>query len=445
MKPVDLPGGIEKHHFVVIGSACHMNVDISLSVLQGATCGRRRNPPDGAYFAWPPQAGEAARLQGCPGAFSLLPARRRGLGAPPSTVKEDPVKKHLSFLLCALCLAHVAAFPLPALAADPLPKVTILATGGTIAGSGTSSTQLTGYKPGELTAEQLIAAVPNLKDFAGISAEQIANIGSYDMTVGIWLRLAKRINELLAGDTDGIVVTHGTDTQEETAYFLNLTVKSPKPVVTVGAMRPATAISADGPLNLLQAVAVAGSKEARGKGALLVMNGEINGAREVTKTNTLQPETFRSNDLGFLGYVVNNKPVFYRGSLRGHTAASEFDVRGLASLPKVEILYTYVDAGSDALNGILAGNPAGIVVAGMGNGSLFGAQCKILTEAAKKGVVVVRSSRTGTGMVTRVPADDEAGFVTADSLNAQKARILLMLALTKTKDVKEIQRMFDTY
>ncbi|MDR3361718.1 MAG: type II asparaginase [Desulfovibrio sp.] len=343
------------------------------------------------------------------------------------------------------CLALVLTISAQALAANSLPKVTILATGGTIAGSGTSSTQLTGYKPGDLTAEQLIAAVPNLQDFANISAEQIANIGSYDMTIDIWLKLAKRINELLAGNTDGVVVTHGTDTQEETAYFLNLTVKNVKPVVTVGAMRPATAMSADGPLNLLQAVAVAGSKNAQNKGAMLIMNGEINGAREVTKTNTLQPETFRSNDLGFLGYVVNNQPSFYRASLRKHTADTEFDIKELNSLPKVEILYTYVDASPDALNGILAGNPAGIVVAGMGNGSLFTPQRKILEEAVKKGIVVVRASRAGTGQVTRVPADDAAEFVVSDNLNAQKARILLMLALTKTKNVKEVQRIFDTY
>ncbi|MDR1857702.1 MAG: type II asparaginase [Desulfovibrio sp.] len=330
--------------------------------------------------------------------------------------------------------------------AKKLPKVTILGTGGTIAGSGGSATQLTGYKPGDLTADQLIAAVPGLKDFADISAEQVANIGSYDMTTEIWLKLAKRANELLSKDTDGIVITHGTDTQEETVYFLNLTVKSEKPVVTVGAMRPATAISADGPLNLLQAVAVAGSKEARGKGSLLVMNGEINGAREVTKTNTLQPETFRSNDLGFLGYVVNNAPVFYRTSLRKHTKDSEFDVSKLTALPKVEIVYTYVDSGLDALKGVIAGKAEGIVIAGMGNGSVSSEMLKVMKEAVAQGIVIVRSSRTGTGMITFDPKKgDDAGVVAADSLNPQKARILLMLALTKTKDPKDIRRIFATY
>jgi L-asparaginase type II len=242
------------------------------------------------------------------------------------------------------------------------------------------------------------------------------------------------------------VITHGTDTQEETAYFLNLTVKSKKPVVTVGAMRPATALSADGPLNLLQAVSVAGSKEAQGKGVFLIMNGEINGAREVTKTNTLQPETFRSNDLGYLGYVVNNKPVFYRTSLRKHTADSEFDVSKLTELPKVEILYTYVDAGLSALKGIVDGKPDGIVVAGMGNGSIATPMLAALKEAARQGIVIVRSSRTGTGMITFDPKKgDDDGFVAADSLNPQKARILLMLALTKTKDPQQIRRIFATY
>ncbi|MDR3358734.1 MAG: type II asparaginase [Desulfovibrio sp.] len=354
------------------------------------------------------------------------------------------MKRQLAVCAWSFVFAVLASFPVSA--AETLPQVTILATGGTIAGSGGSATQLTGYKPGDLTAEQLIAAVPGLKNFADIKAEQIANIGSYDMSTEVWLKLAKRINALLSGKTDGIVVTHGTDTQEETAYFLNLTVKSDKPVVTVGAMRPATAISADGPLNLLQAVSVAGSRNARGKGVFLVMNGEINGAREVTKTNTLQPETFRSNDLGFLGYVVNNKPVFYRGSLRRHTKASEFDVSRLTALPKVEILYTYVDAGVDVVKNIIATNPDGIVVAGMGNGSIATSQLAVLKEAAQKGIVIARSSRTGTGMVTPDPnKGDNVGFVTTDSLNPQKARVLLMLALTKTKNPKEIQRMFDVY
>jgi L-asparaginase len=347
--------------------------------------------------------------------------------------------------LLATCFLCMAFFLPHTLHAADLPKVCILATGGTIAGSAASSTQLTGYKAGELTAQQLIAGVPGLDKYASLKAEQIANIDSKDMTIDIWLKLNKRINELLKGDTDGIVITLGTDTMEETAYFLNLTVKSDKPVVLVGSMRPSTAISADGPLNLLQAVAVAGSPNAGKRGVLLVLNSQINGAREVTKTNTLQPETFRSPDMGLLGYVIDNKPVFYRDSLRRHTTNSEFDVSGLSSLPKVEIVYGYVQPGPEALRGIIASKPAGIVVAAAGDGSLYEEQEAILKEAAKKGIVVVRSSRTGTGMVTHEASDGPAGFVTSDILNPQKARVLLMLALTRTKDVKEVQRIFNTY
>ena len=321
-----------------------------------------------------------------------------------------------------------------------------MATGGTIAGSAASSTQLTGYQAGALTAEQLISAVPSLKDFAEIRAEQISSIASGNISIEIWLKIANRINELLAQkDTDGIVITHGTDTMEETAYFLNLVVKSNKPVVLVGSMRPATAISADGPLNLLQAVSVAGSKEAMGRGVLVILNGEINAAREVTKTSTTQPETFRSHDLGYLGYIINNKPVFYRQTLRKHTAETEFDVSKLTTLPKVEIVYNYVAPSLDALNGIVAGKPAGIVSAGTGNGSLFDGYREVLTKAGQSGIVVVRSSRVGTGVVTPDAKDAPGNFVVADNLNPQKARILLMVALTKTKDPKEIQRIFQTY
>ncbi len=355
--------------------------------------------------------------------------------------------KKLSVLVLALCLAlsFAAGAGAAEQAAPKLPKVTILATGGTIAGSAASSTQLTDYKAGALTAEQLISAVPSLKDVAQLSAEQISSIASGNITFEIWLKVAKRINELLAGDTDGIVITHGTDTMEETAYFLNLVVKSKKPVILVGAMRPATAISADGPLNLLQAVAAAGSKEAMGRGVLVILNGEINAAREVTKTNTTQPETFRSNDLGFLGYMMGMKPVFYRQTARKHTADSEFDVSKLTALPKVEIIYNYVNPSLDALNGIVAGKPAGIVSAGTGNGSLYDGYREVLTKASKDGIAVVRASRTGTGFVTREGKDETSGFAVSDNLNPQKARILLMLALTKTKDIKEIQRIFDTY
>lgn len=330
-------------------------------------------------------------------------------------------------------------------ASKKLPKVTVLATGGTIAGTAATSDQLTGYKAGVLTADQLLSAVPDIKKFAEISAEQIANVDSSQMNVEIWLKLAKRINELLAGDVDGIVVTHGTDTMEETAYFLNLVVKSHKPVVVVGSMRPSTAISADGPLNLMEAVILAASPDAVGQGVMVALNGTINGARDVTKTNTVQVDTFRSVDLGYLGYIIQDKAFFYKSSSRKHTLDTEFDISKLESLPKVEIVYSYVNAGDDAVKGIVAGNPAGIVSGGVGDGLIYGAVEKILIDAAKTGVVVVRSARVGTGITTREADDATKQFVAADNLNPQKARVLLMLALTLTKDPDAIQKMFQTY
>ncbi len=354
------------------------------------------------------------------------------------------------FSLClavvfVLLLAAQTALAAPADGAK-LPNVKILATGGTIAGKGASSTQMTDYDPGTIGVQVLIDAVPELKQYANVSGEQVANIGSYAMTHDVWLKLAGRCNELLASDdVDGIVITHGTDTLEETAYFLNLVVKSDKPVVLVGAMRPATALSADGPVNILNAVRLAGSKEAVGKGVLVAMNDQLNGARDVTKTNTTHVETFKAPELGYLGYIQDGRPYFYRESTRRHTTRSEFDVTGLTKLPYVAIVYGHVNHDRVAVDALVAAGVKGIVHAGMGHGSIFPVTRDALAEAVKKGVVVVKSSRVGNGQVTRVSEDDQYGFVAGDTLNPQKARILLMLALTKTSDPKEIQRMFDEY
>jgi L-asparaginase len=305
---------------------------------------------------------------------------------------------------------------------------------------------MTGYSPGEIGIQVLIEAVPEMKQFANVSGEQVANIGSFAMTHEIWLKIANRVNELLASpDVDGIVITHGTDTLEETAYFLNLVVKSDKPVVLVGAMRPATAMSADGPVNLLNAVRLAGSAVAKGKGVLVGMNDQINAARDVTKTNTTHVETFKAWELGYLGYIQNGLPYFYRLSTRKHTAQTEFDVRGLKELPYVEILYGHVNGYRVVVDALVAAGVKGIVHAGMGHGSIFPVTRDALAEAVTKGIPVVKSSRVGNGMVTRIADDDKFNFVAADTLNPQKARILLMLGLTKTKDPKEIQRMFDEY
>lgn len=333
-----------------------------------------------------------------------------------------------------------------AFAAD-LPQVKILATGGTIAGSAASSTQVTGYKAGALGVDVLINAVPEIKDFAEVSGEQIANIGSQDMTNDVWLKLANRCNELLADpEIKGVVITHGTDTLEETAYFLNLVVKSDKPVVIVGAMRPATAISADGPVNLLNAVKLASSPKAIGKGVMVAMNDQINGGRDVTKTNTSNVATFNSRDLGALGVFTGGEPYFYKTSTRRNTTASEFDVSGLKDLPRVDIIYTHVNDGRELIDAAVKAGAKGIVYAGSGMGSIHKDAEPGLVDAVKKGVVVVRSNRTGSGMVTASSQKwTDEGFLDGDSLNPQKARVLLQLALTKTSDPKEVQRIFNEY
>jgi L-asparaginase len=328
------------------------------------------------------------------------------------------------------------------------PHVVILATGGTIAGTGATSTTTVGYTAAKLGVDKMIESVPELKQVADVRGEQVAQIASESMTNEVWLKLAKRVNQLLAQrDVDGIVITHGTDTIEETAYFLDLVVKSKKPVVVVGAMRPATAISADGPINLYNAVLLAGSKEAVGKGVLVALNDQINAAREVTKTNTSTADTFRTPELGFLGYMQDNKPHFYRMSTRKNTADTEFDVSKLDSLPRVDIVYGYANMDRVAMDADINAGAKGIIQAGVGDGSIAAQMMPAFRDARQKGVIVVRSSRVGNGIVARngEANDDKEDLVVSDTLNAQKARILLMLALTRSHDTKDIQRMFYTY
>jgi L-asparaginase len=333
--------------------------------------------------------------------------------------------------------------------AGELPLVVVLSTGGTIAGRGGSTVSLTEYKAGTIEGAELVRAVPEIRQFAQVEVEQIANIGSTNISTSIWLTLAARINEIFATNAKvaGVVITHGTNTLEETAYFLNLTVKHDKPVVMVGAQRPATAISADGPLNLLNAIRTAAAPDARGKGVLVVMNDEINGAREVTKSNTYRVEAFRSGELGFLGYVDADKVAFYRASTKRHTARSEFDVAGIKNLPKVEILHSYAEAGTAAIKALGAAGVDGIVFAGSGAGGLSNperAAIKALGSGDQR-PVIVRSNRTGNGRVISRQEYDAEGMVPGDNLNPQKARILLMLALTRTRDLAEIRRIFAEY
>ncbi|AON56303.1 MULTISPECIES: type II asparaginase [Herbaspirillum] len=353
------------------------------------------------------------------------------------------IRKIFQPFLVLLCLVAAAAAQ-----AQNLPNVVILATGGTIAGTGATTTTTVGYTAAKVGVDALIAAVPELKKVANVRGEQVMQIASENMNNDAWLKLGKRVNTLLAqSDVDGIVITHGTDTIEETAYFLDLVVKSKKPVVIVGAMRPSTAISADGPINLYNAVLLAGSKEAIGKGVLVTLNDQINAGREVTKTNTSTLDTFKTPELGFLGYIQGSKPYFYRQSTRKNTVDTPFDIMNLDKLPQVDIVYGYANMNPIALNAFVAAGAQGIIHAGVGDGSLNNTVVPSLTEARKKGVVIVRSSRVGQGIVARngEADDDKLDFVVSDTLNAQKARILLMLALTKTTDTKEIQKMFWEY
>jgi L-asparaginase len=331
------------------------------------------------------------------------------------------------------------------------PIVYVLSTGGTIAGAGSSSTDLSNYKPGSISGEQLVKAVPQIAEIADVRVEQIANVNSSDLTIGHWLTLAKRIHRILteAPAVAGLVITSGTNTLEETAYFLNLTVRSDKPVVMVGSMRPATAISSDGPLNLLNAVRTAISREARGKGVLIVLNDEINAARDTTKTNTLRVETFKSPELGLLGYIDEDKISFYRTPMKRHTASSEFDVTTVTTLPKVTILYSYIEPDAALIRAAIDGGAKGIVFAGTGNGAL-----SVFEETVLKGVAamaaaekpaLVRSSRVGNGRVIATAEYDALGLIPSDTLSPQKARILLMLGLTKTSDPGEIRRIFAEY
>ncbi|MDU1903443.1 MAG: type II asparaginase [Dysgonomonas sp.] len=334
------------------------------------------------------------------------------------------------------------------LAAQDKKTIYVLATGGTIAGTGASATS-SGYKAGAITVDQLLGAVPSIKDIANIQAEQVANIGSQDMNTEVWLKLAKRVNELLSqSNVDGIVITHGTDTQEETAYFLNLTVKSDKPVVLVGSMRPSTAISADGPRNIFNAVACAVSPESVGKGVMVVMDDQILGADDLSKTNTISVGTFENPNYGHLGIMYNGKPVYTRSSMKRHTTNSEFDITNLNELPRVEIILSYSNATALFVDAAVKAHVKGIVTAGVGNGNLTTALQDALAKAVKNhGVAVVRSSRIMTGPTTQWDEidDDKLGFSASWYINPYRARVLLMLALTKTNDYKQIQRMFSEY
>lgn len=347
-------------------------------------------------------------------------------------------------------LASLAlALALGASQAWALPKIKILATGGTIAGAQASQSEA-GYTSGKFSVQDLIRAVPQLKDVADISGEQVANIGSQTMNNEVWLKLAARCNELLSeSETEGIVITHGTDTMEETGYFLSLVVKSDKPVILVGSMRPATAISADGNMNLYNAVALAANPNAKGRGPLIVLNDEIHYGREAQKMNATSLDTFKSPNRGRAGVMSNGKAFFFNPITTRHNMQSEFSVNEMKpeDLPRVEVVYSYANLGRDSIDFLAKSGVKGIVLAGVGDGNTTDAALAALQEAAKKGVAVVRSTRTGAGVVDRNVEvnDDKMGFIAAKELNPQKARVLLMVGLTKTKDVSKLQEYFAQY
>lgn len=327
------------------------------------------------------------------------------------------------------------------------PKVRILATGGTIAGVAASSTS-TAYTAGQATIETLIAAVPEIKELAEISGEQVCSIGSQDMNDEVWLKLAKRINQLLNEEGyDGVLITHGTDTMEETAYFLNLTVHSDKPVVLVGAMRSSSAISADGPANLYNGVATCADPDSKGHGVMCCMNNQLIDAKDVIKRHTTDCATFAGGTFGSIGYVYGSKAYYYRQVTARNTVNSVFDVTNVTKLPQVGIVYGYANCSPLPFKAFMDAKFDGIVLAGVGDGNFYKDVFPYAEQAVKDGIIVVRSSRCPTGptCLNGEVDDDKYHFCASLNLNPQKSRILLMLALTRTHDWQEIQKFFQEY
>ena len=326
----------------------------------------------------------------------------------------------------------------------------LIGTGGSISFVGDFRTDYINYsyRNHHLTIEQMLENIPEALEVADVLPEQLVNVGSANILPSHWLQLARRINDIFALDAQaaGVAVTHGTATLEETAYFLNLTVKDRRPVVVTGAMRPPTGMGTDAELNLLDCIRVAAAPQSAGRGVLTVLNNEIQAARDVTKSNSYRLETFRSGELGCLGYADSDEQVvFYRSPARTHTADTEFDVAGLDELPRVDIAYAYAGADGLVVNALAEAGVAGIVAAGLGSGGSPPEFMAALKGAREQGIPVVIATQTGNGRVMRTRRFVEDGYIAADNLAPKKARILLMLALTKTNDPDEIQRMMLEY
>jgi L-asparaginase len=349
--------------------------------------------------------------------------------------------RSIRFVLVALVSGAVA---IAAGAAEAeLPKLVVLATGGTIAGAAGSDVTA-GYTSGQVGVDQLLAAVPQAGKLATLRGEQVANIGSQDMDDATWLKLAGRVNALVADpEVDGIVITHGTDTLEETAYFLDLVVASRKPVVMTAAMRPSTALSADGPLNFFNAVAVAADPDAGGRGVLVVVNDWIHPASAITKTSTTAVQTFASPLRGLVGTVAYGAAEFYGGPTRPGGKPA-FSLDGVEALPRVDVVYAHAGMDGALIEAAARAGARGIVVAGVGNGNMTRAALDALAAQAKQGVVCVRSSRVPSGRVARnVEVDDDAlGTIAAEEHNPAKSRVLLKLALLAKREPAEVQRLF---
>lgn len=343
-----------------------------------------------------------------------------------------------ALLICAALLSNLAL-------AQQKPNVVILATGGTIAGAGATAANSATYQAAKVPVDKLIAGVPELKDIATVRGDQVFQIASESFTNAHLLALAKRVSALAKqSDVDGIVVTHGTDTLEETAFFLNLTVHTDKPIVVVGSMRPGTAMSADGMLNLYNAVSVAANPTARGKGVLVTMNDEIQSGRDVSKSINIKTNAFTSQ-WGPLGMNVEGKAYWFRAPVKRHTMDSEFDIDKIDSLPDVDIVYAYGNVQPTAYEAFA--KDKAIIQAGTGNGSVADRIVPVLQGLHAKGVQIIRASRVADGFVLRnsEQPDDKYDWVVAHDHKPQKARILAMLALTKTNDSKELQRIFWEY
>ncbi|MCH8108255.1 MAG: asparaginase [Chloroflexi bacterium] len=336
------------------------------------------------------------------------------------------------------------------MAEERRPRVYLIGTGGSISFVGRERTDYINYSYDNkhLTIQELLDRVPEVNEWAEVRAEQFLNVGSTEVGPSHWLALAKRINTIFREDPEaaGVAITHGTATLEETAYFLNLTVKGRNPVVVTGAMRPPTGMGTDTDVNLMDCIRVAAAPQSAGRGVLTVLNNEIQAARDVTKTDSYRLETFRSNQLGLLGYADSDgEVVFYRTTTKAHTQDTEFDLEDVAELPRVDIAFSYAGADGLLVDALAGAGVPGIVAAGLGSGGSPPAFMAALRKAMERGVKVVIATQVGNGRVMRTRRFDEAGYIAADNLSPKKARILLMLALTRTSQSEEIQRMMLTY